>query len=221
MLALGFFICLSTQARDEVFFGPGGSITKLKLIDDTSILSLRVDAIVNPANVFLANGGGLAYAIAQQAGPALQQAIDALPKKANGQYLNVGQALSTPAFNLTRPATWHAGGIVYIIHTVGPDVRDPQQAAHKEALLKSAYTEALNVASKHPEIKSIAFPSISTGIFCYPIEEAMPIAINAVAQWIQEHPNRFEVVVFSIDRSKQTDSDLYYNYLLNNFGLWW
>jgi O-acetyl-ADP-ribose deacetylase len=122
----------------------------------------RVDAIVNAANSELAHGGGVAAAIAQAAGPALARESAAHPPVA------VGSAAVTTAGDL--PARW-------VIHAVGPVWRGGGEG--EPALLESAYRSALDVAARLGA-GSIAFPSISTGIYGYPIESAAAVAIAAL-----------------------------------------
>ena len=93
-----------------------------------------------------------------------------------------GQAKITPAFNLPCD---------YVIHTVGPVWHGGD---HGEAeLLASCYRRSLQVAAEHG-IRRIAFPSISTGVYHYPVKEAAKIAVGTVAEFLEEHPDAFDVV---------------------------
>jgi O-acetyl-ADP-ribose deacetylase (regulator of RNase III) len=122
-----------------------------------------VDAIVNAANSFLRVGGGVDLAIHERAG--LDEMIEAC-RLLGG--CDVGDAKVTPGFNLQ--AKW-------VIHTVGPYWRG---GAHGEAeLLSSCYRRSLEEADKL-HAQSVAFPSISTGIFGYPIDAACEVAVAAV-----------------------------------------
>lgn len=163
------------------------STTKL-VIAVGDVTTESVDAIVNPANVYLANFGGVALAIDTAAGPHLKECIDHLPKNAQGKYLEIGQALTTDAFNL------HAVGIKHIIHAVGPDTRVPAQDVQKEQLLAATYTAILDEAKKTESIQSVAVPSISTGIFGYDINQAAPIALSQIITWIKKNPFRLKEV---------------------------
>lgn len=125
------------------------------------ITTLEVDAIVNAANESLLGGGGVDGAIHRAAGPELLQATS----KIGG--CPTGEARITPGFAL--PAHW-------VIHTVGPRWHGGH---HEEAdLLRGAYQNVLQLAIAN-RVRSIAFPSISTGIYGYPKAEAAEIALTA------------------------------------------
>jgi O-acetyl-ADP-ribose deacetylase (regulator of RNase III) len=126
------------------------------------ITKQRVDAIVNAANSELAHGGGVAAAILRAAGPELARESAAHPRVA------VGGAGVTSAGEL--PARW-------VIHAVGP-VWSGGTSGEPE-LLDSAYRSALGAAAELGA-RSIAFPSISTGIYGYPVEDAARVAIAAL-----------------------------------------
>ncbi|HLJ31173.1 MAG TPA: macro domain-containing protein [Candidatus Babeliales bacterium] len=145
----------------------------------------KVDAIVNAANENLSHGGGVAGAIAKAAGPQLQQYSDAMPLIAQGKRCPMGMAVITPAFNLKK------NGIKKIIHVTGPR----GTTFNKEQLLRDAYQSGLQVAEEN-NIRTIAFPAISTAIFGYDINEATPIAFAAVRDFIKKHPKAFNEVRF-------------------------
>jgi len=141
------------------------------------ITRLAVDAIVNAANSRLAGGGGVDGAIHRAGGPAIMaecRAIGSCP---------TGGAVITTAGRLS--ARW-------VIHAVGPVYRDGKRG--EPELLEGAYRASLQLAGEHGA-KSIAFPSISTGVYGYPIEKAAPIALAAVERHLQE-PSSLERVVF-------------------------
>ncbi len=145
------------------------------------ITQLKVDAIVNAANNTLLGGGGVDGAIHRAAGPELLQACRTLGG------CRTGDAKITPGFAL--PAT-------YVIHAVGPVWHGGKQ--EEDALLSSAYRRSLEVARENG-IHSIAFPSISTGAYGFPIDRASKIAISTIRDYLHECKSVMEVflVAFS------------------------
>jgi O-acetyl-ADP-ribose deacetylase (regulator of RNase III) len=141
------------------------------------IVTLDVDAVVNAANSALCGGGGVDGAIHDAAGPALLEACRKLGR------CDFGDAKITPGFGLKA---------AYIIHAVGPVWRGGD---HREAeLLASCYRHSLELAAEH-NVKTIAFPSISTGAFRFPIELAAPIAVATVRDFAAI-PSSISDVVF-------------------------
>ncbi len=135
-----------------------------------NIVDQAVDAIVNAANPSLLGGGGVDGAIHRAAGPQL------LAKCATLGGCRTGEAKLTPGYRLPAQA---------IIHTVGPVYKDGR---HGEAeLLASAYRSSLRLASEHG-LARLAFPSISTGVYGYPLAEAAHIALGTVIGYMQTHP---------------------------------
>ncbi len=137
------------------------------------ITRIAVDAIVNAANSQLAGGGGVDGAIHRAGGPEIMRELDEIRSRIGR--CETGDAVATGAGRL--PAK-------YVFHAVGPRYRDGK---HGEAdLLASCYTTCLKLAAEH-DVKTISFPSISTGIYGYPIEEGADIAVKAVAEWLGDH----------------------------------
>ena len=133
------------------------------------ITKMTVDAIVNAANTDLAMGGGVCGAIFKAAGAQeLQAACNQVAP------IKTGEAAIIPSFALPCK---------YVIHAVGPVYRH-WNAQQSEALLRSAYTESLRLASKN-HIQSIAFPLIYSGIFGYPKDEALKVASSAITDYLQ------------------------------------
>ena len=132
------------------------------------ITQQRVDAIVNAANSALSGGGGVDGAIHDAAGPELVHASRALAPCA------AGDARITPAFRL--PARW-------VIHAVGPVWRGGQRG--EDETLASAYQRSLELAVHH-EARTLAFPSISTGAYQFPVDRAARIALRTVSKFLEE-----------------------------------
>ncbi|VDN56172.1 unnamed protein product [Dracunculus medinensis] len=137
------------------------------------ITKLQIDAIVNAANSRLLGGGGVDGAIHRAAGPELLEEC----RKLNG--CCVGEAKMTNAYNMTH--------VKKIIHTVGPQIRN-DVTEENEKQLKSCYINSLDLASRN-NLKTIAFPCISTGVYGYPNDKACDTVVNAVKDWLIHHAN--------------------------------
>jgi O-acetyl-ADP-ribose deacetylase len=160
-------------------------MSRLEVIE-ADITTLQVDAIVNAANETLLGGGGVDGAIHRASGPQLLAACREIPEVRPNLRCPTGQARITPGFRL--PAR-------FVIHTVGPVWRG---GAHGEAeLLAACYWESLLLAQKH-EIASIAFPSISCGVYGYPHEAAAMVAVREVEAFARAHalPDRIVFCCF-------------------------
>ncbi|MDX9913512.1 MAG: O-acetyl-ADP-ribose deacetylase [Candidatus Moranbacteria bacterium] len=160
------------------------------------ITTLEVCAIVNSANRRLLGGGGVDGVIHRIAGEELYQECLTL----NG--CMEGEAKITKGYKL--PAKW-------IIHTVGPIYNN--ENGREADMLKSCYMMSLYLASDY-EVKTIAFPNISTGVYGYPIEEAAKIAVDAVKEFLAEEDHQIEKVYF-VSFSDE-DLEIYKNLLKLN-----
>src|SRR6266702_4487856 len=132
-----------------------------------NIVEVQADAIVNAANSGLRGGGGVDGAIHRAGGPSIMEEC----RKIGG--CPTGEAVVTPAGRL--PAK-------YVFHAVGPIYSG---SLDDQRLLASAYQSCLNLAEKH-QVKCIAFPSLSTGIYGYPLELAAPIALHTIIEHIKK-----------------------------------
>lgn len=142
------------------------------------ITKMKVDAIVNAANKSLLGGGGVDGAIHRAAGPQLLKECQTLGGCENGQ------VKITKGYNL--PAR-------FVIHTVGPVWSGGKNG--EPELLSLCYSNSLELAKNH-KLKSIAFPSISTGAYHFPIEKAAPIALETTKLFIEQNPKIFDKVIF-------------------------
>ena len=169
---------------------------KIKLIQ-SDITTLRVDAIVNAANSSLLGGSGVDGAIHRKGGPAILEACQKI--RASQGSCNVGEAVITTAGDL--PAD-------FVIHTVGPVWN--QGGKEKEELLQNCYKNSMNLAIAN-NVKTIAFPCISTGIYKFPKSLAATIAIKTIENY--KNKNSIDEVTFVCFESEDY---AIYESILNN-----
>ena len=157
-----------------------GKTTLKTMVAD--ITTLKVDAVVNAANSSLMGGGGVDGAIHRSGGPAILEECKKIVAKTGR--LPTGEAVITTAGNMPSK---------HVIHTVGPvwhggNKNEPQ-------LLKNAYSNSLKVAMEN-SLKTVAFPSISTGIYGYPVSQAASVAVQAVSDFVRENQGAFYEIIF-------------------------
>lgn len=148
------------------------------------ITTMVVDAIVNAANSALQGGGGVDGAIHRAGGPSILEDCRAIVA-AQGQ-CEPGRAVVTGAGELQA-------GIV--IHAVGPIWSEESAEAH-DRTLASCYQESLDLAVKH-NVRDIAFPNISTGVYGFPKGRAASVALTAIIDWLERNPDQsVEEIIF-------------------------
>jgi O-acetyl-ADP-ribose deacetylase (regulator of RNase III) len=146
------------------------------------ITKLEVDAIVNAANSSLMGGGGVDGAIHRAGGPDILEECRAIRNRQGG--CPTGKAVITAGGKLKAK---------FVIHTVGPVWRGGSN--HEDELLGSAYTNSLNLAASN-HLSSIAFPSISTGVYGFPKKRAAEIAVTQIRLFLADAHHSIKTVIF-------------------------
>lgn len=163
----------------EVHIGSG-----VLALREGDITKFAADAIANAANSGLRGGGGVDGAIHRAGGPAIMQELSAIRARTGG--CPTGSAVVTSAGNL--PAK-------YVLHAVGPVYQDGRHG--EPELLASCYRTCLDLAQSNGA-RSVSFPSISTGVYGYPTEDAAEVAIGAVAEFLRRPDCRVERVTMML-----------------------
>jgi O-acetyl-ADP-ribose deacetylase (regulator of RNase III) len=158
-----------------------GWLDRLTVIQDDITAQDDVDAIVNAANEALARGGGVCGAIHAAAGPGLERECEDIGHCATGE------AVATGAYDLPCD---------HVIHTVGP-VWSGSGGDEEDELLASCYRESVALAAQLG-CRRVAFPSISTGTYGFPVERAARVAVAALGEALEEEPDlEVRLVCFS------------------------
>lgn len=155
--------------------------TRLKTVA-ADITTLKVDAIVNAANSSLMGGGGVDGAIHRAGGPAILEECTTIVARSGR--LPAGEAAATTAGRMPSKQ---------VIHTVGPVWHGGGMG--EPALLRSCYTNSLKLAAGNG-LRTVAFPSISTGVYGYPVDKAAPEAVRAVGEFVTANPGAIDEVTF-------------------------
>ena len=159
--------------------------TSLTLIQG-DITEQETDAIANAANNSLLGGGGVDGAIHRAGGPQILEECIKIREKQSG--CDTGEAVITTGGNLAAK---------YVIHTVGPIWRGGDE--NEPNLLANCYNNSLRLAVENG-IKTISFPSISTGVYGYPVEKAASVALRAVTEFLQNDNSLHEVIFVLYDK---------------------
>ena len=151
------------------------------VLEEGDITRVAADAIVNAANSALAGGGGVDGAIHRAGGPEIMRELDGIRRQIG--HCPTGSAVATGAGRL--PAK-------YVFHTVGPGYRDGRHG--EPELLASCYRKCLAMAEERG-LRTIAFPSISTGVYGYPLEQAAAIALREVKAHLEKADTKLQQVI--------------------------
>jgi O-acetyl-ADP-ribose deacetylase len=152
---------------------------KVLRLEEGDITRITADAVVNAANASLAGGGGVDGAIHRAAGPTVMDELSEIRRKIGR--CETGHAVVTRAGRLNAS---------YIFHAVGPVYRGGAEGEPEQ--LASCYRECLRLAAER-DLKTVAFPAISTGIYGYPIDEAAKIAIREIRTFLDQPSSLTEV----------------------------
>ena len=154
---------------------------KIRLVQG-DITEEEVEAIVNAANPSLMGGGGVDGAIHKVGGPKILEECKKIRQTRYPNGLPTGESVITSGGNLKAS---------YVIHTVGPIWRGGGEG--EAMLLGNAYRNSLKTAVDNG-LRTVAFPSISTGAYGYPIEKAVNVAVNSVKAFLEENNSLYEVI---------------------------
>ena len=157
----------------------GDTVLKTIVAD---ITTLEVDVIVNAANSSLMGGGGVDGAIHRAGGPEILRECKAIVQKSGR--LPTGEAVMTTAGNMAAR---------HVIHTVGPVWHGGKKG--EPELLGNCYRNSLKVARENG-LRRIAFPSISTGVYGYPVSGAADVAVRAVVETVEAYHDAFKEIIF-------------------------
>jgi O-acetyl-ADP-ribose deacetylase (regulator of RNase III) len=171
--------CLDAEEEGQVEIRINTTLLKTMVSD---ITTLDTEAIVNAANSSLMGGGGVDGAIHRAGGPAILEECKRIVAEIGR--LPAGEAVITTAGNMPSR---------HVIHTVGPVWHGGKK--NEPELLKNAYWNSMKIALENG-IKSVAFPSISTGVYGYPVDKAAEVSVRSVVDFIHEHPGSFSEVIF-------------------------
>lgn len=154
-----------------------------------------VDAIVNAANSTLMGGGGVDGAIHRAGGPEILKECKEIRRTQYPEGLPTGQAVITTAGKMAAK---------YVIHTVGPVYG--RGGKDKAELLAACYRNSLSLAADK-DLKTIAFPAISTGVYGYPLDEAAKVASEAIKNFLGSNTSIQQV---RLDFFSQSDADIFF-----------
>lgn len=175
--------------------GEIGSLASRLVLWQGDVATLRVDAIVNAANdallgCFQPFHRCIDNVIHAAAGPRLREDCARI-MELQGEREPTGHAKITRAYHLPSR---------YVLHTVGPIYggQSDEPGERDRQALASSYRACLELAAEIPGLRSLAFPCISTGVFGFPARAAAQVAVEAVVDWLEAHPERFDRVVFNV-----------------------